>query len=150
MQPTAIRDRVLQDHRELRARVARLDALSRAALAGTLQDTEVLRAETRELIRSLEQHMGWEDEHLLPALAEADEWGEERVQRMRNDHREQRELLRYATLVVDDPSRALDLLARTTLDLARLLQDDMQDEEEVMLDPSVLRDDPIGIDVESG
>lgn len=150
MRPSEIRERVLQDHRELRAQVARVEGLSRAALAGTAKSMEDLRAEVRGLIRTLDAHMRWEDEELLPALARADEWGPERVRRMQSDHSEQRELLRYATDVLDDATRAPELIARTTLDLARLLQDDMEDEEEVMLDPDVLRDDIVGIDVETG
>jgi hemerythrin-like domain-containing protein len=150
MKPTEIRARVLRDHRSLRAQVERVAALSRAALAGTERDTDALRSAALELIRALEQHMRWEDDHLLPALEVADEWGPERVKRMQRDHGEQRELLRYAATVLEDPLRAQELLARTALDLARLLQDDMEDEEKVMLDPAVLRDDPVGIDVETG
>jgi hypothetical protein len=149
MQLAEIRERVLRDHACLRVRVKRVEDLSRAALASASGASE-LRAETRELIRVLEQHIGWEDAHLLPALPDVDEWGPERLRRMQSDHAEQRELLRYASSVLDDPSRALELLARTTLDLARLLQDDMEDEEEVVLDPSVLRDDVVGVDVETG
>ena len=149
MRLAEIRDRVLGDHAALRTRVARVEAFSRATLASA-SGAQELRAETRELIRALEQHMGWEDEHLLPVLSDVDEWGPERVRRMQGDHLEQRELLRYASSVLEDPTRALELLARTTLDLARLLQDDMQDEEEVLLDPSVLRDDIVGVDVETG
>jgi hypothetical protein len=149
MRLSELRDRVLRDHAALRGRVARVEALSRAALASA-SGVQELRAEARELIRALEQHISWEDEHLLTVLSDVDVWGPERLQRMQADHLEQRELLRYANAVLDDPSRALELLARTTLDLARLLQDDMEDEEEAVLDPAVLRDDVIGIDVETG
>lgn len=144
-----MRERLLRDHAALRRRVERVETLSRGALSSA-SGIQELRAEARELIRALEQHMSWEDEHLLAVLADVDEWGPERAQRMQADHREQRELLRYATSVLDDPSRAIELLARTTLDLARLLQDDMEDEEQAVLDPAVLRDDVVGIDVETG
>jgi iron-sulfur cluster repair protein YtfE (RIC family) len=150
MRPSEIRERVVREHRDLRARVERVDGLSRAALAGTAGSMEDLRSEARGLIRTLDAHMRWEDEELLPALASADEWGPERLRRMQSDHREQRELLRYASGVLDDETRAPELIARTTLDLVRLLQDDMEDEEEVMLDADVLRDDVIGVDVETG
>ena len=149
MRLVEMRDRLMRDHAALRARVARVESLSRAALSSA-SGIQELRAEARELIRALEQHIGWEDEHVLPVLSDVDEWGPERVQRMQADHLEQRELLRYANSVLDDPSRALELLARTTLDLARLLQDDMEDEEQAVLDPSVLRDDVVGVDVETG
>jgi len=150
MRPSEIRERVVREHRDLRVRVERVEGLSRASLAGTTGSMEDLRAEARGLIRTLDAHMRWEDENLLPALESADEWGPERVQRMQSDHLEQRELLRYAAGVLDDESRAPELIARTTLDLTRLLRDDMEDEEEVMLDPDVLRDDVIGVDVETG
>ena len=150
MKPTEIRARVLRDHRSVRTQIERVAALSRAALAGTSRDTAALRAAAHELIRVLGRHLLWEDEHLLPALEAADGWGPARVQRMQADHGEQRELLRHVATVLEDPSRPPELLARTTLDLARLLQDDMEDEEKVMLDPAVLRDDAVGIDVETG
>ena len=149
MRLAEIRDRVLHDHRELRERLGRVEALSRAAMASA-SGAQSLRDEARALIDVLERHMRWEDEHLAPALSDADEWGPERLEHMKRDHAEQRDLLRYATSVLEDPDRALELLARTTLDLARLLQDDMRDEEGILLDPSVLRDDVIGVDVETG
>ena len=149
MRLSEIRDRVLRDHRDLRERLGRVEALSRAALASS-SGTQSLRDEARTLIQLLERHIRWEDEHLGPALSDVDEWGPARLEHMKRDHAEQRDLLRYATSVLDDPDRALELLARTTLDLARLLQDDMRDEEGAVLDPSVLRDDVIGVDVETG
>ncbi|HXK25373.1 MAG TPA: hemerythrin domain-containing protein [Myxococcota bacterium] len=149
MRLSEIRERVLRDHRDLRERVGRVEALSRAALASASR-AESLRDEARALIRVLEWHIHWEDEHLAPALADVDEWGPERLEHMKRDHVEQRDLIRYTASVLDDPDRALELLARTTLDLARLLQDDMRDEEGTVLDPSVLRDDVIGVDVETG
>jgi hypothetical protein len=150
MLPSEIRDRLLREHRDLRQRVERVEGLSRAVLAGAAQSTEALRAEARGLIAKLDGHMRWEDTELLSALDECDEWGAERRRRVESDHGEQRELLRYAASVLDDATRAPELIARTTLDLARLLRDDMEDEEQAVGDPGVLRDDVVGIDVETG
>jgi iron-sulfur cluster repair protein YtfE (RIC family) len=146
MQPRQICDRITRDHRGLRDRLGRVKALSHVALEGS-SGSDALRAEAHELLHALEQHMRFEDEHLLPVLAAGGARGPERMEHIRRDHHEQRELLRYAAGVVDDPTRALELIARTTLDLVRLLDDDMQDEERLLRD--VLREASVGVNVEA-
>jgi len=51
---------------------------------------------------------------------------------------------------VQDESRPARIVARTLVDLAQLLRDDMEQEERLLLDERVLRDDLVGVDVETG
>jgi hypothetical protein len=142
-----LRERVARDHRALRDRLERVRVLSHVALEGSAGSHD-LRAEAHALLRALDQHMRWEDEHLVPEVAAAGGHGAPWVERILGDHREQRELLRYAAGVIDDSTRALELIARTTLDLVRLLDDDMQDEESCLRD--VLRAARVGVNVGAG
>jgi iron-sulfur cluster repair protein YtfE (RIC family) len=109
-----------------------------------------LRLEGEELLRRLQEHMLWEDLHLAPALRQADAWGEERAARLDSDHREQRQVLAHCLDAVSDPSRPTSVVARTLIDLIGMLREDMEEEERLLLDERVLRDDVIGIDVETG
>lgn len=94
--------------------------------------------------------MRWEDRHLAPALREADAWGEERAAKLDRDHREQRQVLSHCLAAVADESRPASVVARTLIDLVGMLREDIEDEERVLLDERVLRDDVVGIDVETG
>jgi hypothetical protein len=94
--------------------------------------------------------MGFEELHLARALRAADAWGRERAERLEREHREQRELLAHALDGLEDEGRPPQLLARSLVDLVRLLEDDMSGEEQALLDPRVLRDDVVSIDAEGG
>ena len=61
-----------------------------------------------------------------------------------------RELLRFILERLRDPRRPAVMVAGDVTGLVELLREDMQEEERDLLDPRVLRDDVIGIDVESG
>lgn len=102
------------------------------------------------LLKSLLEHIQFEDLLLVPALRAADSWRQERVDRLERDHREQREMLEYTLAGLEDQSRPAVVLARTLLDLVVLIRDDMDDEETNLLDERVLRDDVVSVDVETG
>ena len=98
----------------------------------------------------LARHMRWEDRHLGPALLDADAWGEERLARLRGDHREQREILAHSLERLRDSNRPGVLVTSDLRDLILMLRDDMEEEERDLLDPRVLRDDVVAIDLEAG
>jgi hemerythrin-like domain-containing protein len=148
MRPSEVRARVLSDHDELRGR---LDRLERVALAASSGDSaEALRPEAEAFLDRLAIHMSWEDLHLVPVLREADSWGEERIARFAEEHREQREMLEYVLRELHDAGRPETVVARKVLDLVALLRADMEEEESVFLDERILRDDPIAIDLFAG
>jgi hypothetical protein len=148
MQPSEVRKRVLADHAGLRQRVERLEALGSQPL--TDRRAATLRAEGLSLLEVLEEHMRWEDLYLAPALRDADAWGQERAARLSTDHLEQREVLSEVVARLEDPDRPDEVIRRTLLDFLEMLREDMDDEEESLVRADVLRDDPLGIDVEAG
>ena len=150
MKPSEVRERTLRDHEGLRTALDRLERRCRAAAGGGSLPAGQLREAAHALLVDIERHMRWEERHLEPALREADAWGNERAERLRSDHREQREAFGQVLANLRDPSRPPALVARMLLDLIALLRDDMAEEEDLLLDPRVLRDDVVGIDVETG
>jgi hypothetical protein len=145
MKPSEVRTQILNDHERLRGDLDRLEALvsdlrsGRAAL-GTL------RLDSGALLARLQAHMRWEESYLLPALREADAWGEERAARLIRDHREQRELFDFLNARLRDEAQPAALVARDVDHLVALLRDDMREEEAELLDERVLRDDIVAVD----
>ena len=150
MKPSEIRHRVLSDHVVLRGMLARIEDLALSVLDGVDVPATTLREEGERLLGRLEAHMGWEDRYLGPALEQADAWGDVRLARLAEDHREQRELLGYELACLRDPTRPVEMVARNLLDLIHLIRSDMAEEEAGCLDPRVLRDDVVTTDFVSG
>ena len=149
MKPSEIRTRILSDHERLRGDLDRLEALV-IDLRGSRAALEALRLDAGALIARLQAHMRWEESYLLPALREADAWGEERAERLTRDHREQRDLLSFLNARLRDEAQPAALVARDVDHLIALLRDDMTEEEAELLDERVLRDDVVAIAVETG
>ena len=149
MRPSRVREHVLADHEALRRQLQELERCARSALARPEGDALPLRREAKALVTTLAEHMRWEDRFLAPALRQADAWGQERAEILATDHREQRELLQDVIDKLGDLARPPRIVADNVLDLVTLLRRDMEEEEELLLDPRVLRDDVVGIDVEA-
>ncbi|MEN8182230.1 MAG: hemerythrin domain-containing protein [Myxococcota bacterium] len=150
MEPSHVRERVLSDHVALRQLLDVLEGEAKRVRAGERGRAGPLRREAEAFITTLFEHMRWEDRYLAPALQDADAWGEERAAHLAQDHREQRDLLEDAIAKLRDAARPPTLVATNLLDLVSLLRRDMEEEEELLLDERVLRDDVVGIEVETG
>jgi hypothetical protein len=150
MQPGEVRARILADHVAIRGMLLSLEHVAARVRDGDQSLVGPLRLEGESLLRRLQDHMLWEDLHLAGALREADAWGEERAAQLDRDHREQRQVLAHCLAAVNDRSRPSVIVARTLIDLVGMLRRDIEEEERLLLDERVLRDDPIGVDVETG
>jgi hypothetical protein len=150
MKPSEVRRQILADHVAVRGMLLSVEALARQVIAGERSLSGALRLEGEGLLAFLRNHMSWEDRYLAPALHAADSWGSERAEQLDSDHREQRQLLQHSLETIEDESRPAALVARNLLDLVQLLRDDIEHEETALLDERVLRDDVVGIDVETG
>jgi iron-sulfur cluster repair protein YtfE (RIC family) len=151
MRPSEIRRRVLTDHEALRGHLVGLEKLTRSVDRETTNgQARALRDDARALLEELSNHMRWEEHYLLPALRDADAWGEERARRLIGDHREQRQVLDLIIERLRDSGRPEALVVRDVFGLIAFLREDMDEEERDLLDPRVLRDDVVGIDVETG
>lgn len=148
MDPTEVRERVLRDHAALRASVEEVESLARSVLEGSRGLRRELSDLGESLLESLESHITWEDDHLAPLLRDA-VLGEEREALMRQDHREQRQVLRYLLEKLRDRRRLIDLLARNVLDFSAMLRDDMTEEEQVLLCSDAPQDDVLGVGFEA-
>ena len=150
MKPSEIRKHVLSDHVTIRGMLLSVETIAKQVLEGERNLVGALRLEGEGLLTFLREHMGWEDRYQGPALRAADAWGPARAEQLDSDHREQRQLLEHSLATLEDQSRPPALIARNLLDLVELLRQDVEDEESALLDEKVLRDDVVGIDVETG
>ena len=150
MTPGEIRARILADHVAIRGMLRSLEHVARQVRAGDHSLVGALRVEAEAFLHRLGDHLHWEDLHLAPALRQADAWGEERAAQLERDHREQRQVLAHCLAAVNDARRPAAVVARTLDDLAGMLRQDIEDEDRLLLDERVLRDDVVGIDVETG
>lgn len=150
MRPSEVRDRVLHDHVKLRRRIDEIERLAKDVVANERRHIGGLRARAEELLAKLADHMRWEDRYLAPTLEDSDGWGPERADLLAEDHREQREFLAGVIERLQDQRLPTIALAANLLDLVARLNRDMDEEEAFFLDPDVLRDDVVGIAVESG
>lgn len=145
MEPSEVRTRILRDHDRLREDLGRLERLVSDFRSGSAA-LEALRRDSAALLARLLAHMNWEESYLLPALRDADAWGEERAAQLARDHREQRELFHFLQARLRDEAHPATLVARDVEHLVALLRDDMREEEAVLLDERVLRDDVVAVD----
>ncbi len=72
------------------------------------------------------------------------------AEELRNEHQEQREVLTYLLERLLDANQPQILMVNDLLNFAAWLRDDMRHEEETLLHEDLLRDDVVGIDVNSG
>ena len=150
MRPSQVRERILADHGRLRERMAALQEVVERVLEGTPGLEERARHDGEGLRRHFLEHLDLEDRYLVPALREIDAWGEERAARVVKEHREQRQRMEVLLRHLQDPTTHARWIAA---ELASLVQDllvDMEHEESAVLSENLLRDDPVGIDVEAG
>jgi iron-sulfur cluster repair protein YtfE (RIC family) len=146
MLPSEIRQRILDDHALLRRMFADLQGLLGAPAGAPPPD------EVRELGAALRQrflaHLELEERLLVPALREADAWGEQRAGKVAREHALQRAQLDRLLDHLRDATRAPAELARELGALVNELEVDMEHEERTALSPSLLRDDVVAVDGE--
>ena len=150
MNPSEVRESILEQHDDLRRRLSALRELAAKSPSRAAQTSERLRDVGLQTLSALSDHLDYEDLHLLPALREADSWGDERARLVSAEHAEQRELFRYIVDRLHETERPGLLLARELETLVDALLVDMAEEEKTMLNENLLRDDVVGIDVEGG
>lgn len=142
MKPSEIRAMILGDHAELRALLRDIDAnLDRAddPLARTR-----LPEQLTHFYAAFLRHIEHEEQILEPVLADIDNWGPVRIERMDAEHAEQRaQIGRLSSLRPSPDVRSYVEQIRSFL---RAIRADMDEEERECLNPNVLRDDTINID----
>lgn len=144
MNPSQLRQKILTEHGTLRVKLGDVKSLAAKARYGEPGSEPQLRQVTLELVKEFRAHVAMEDAELVPVLRDIDAWGQIRAERVERDHEWHRAALDKLERSAQsdggaDLLRGLDTLLQSFLD-------DMQTEDETVLHPNLLRDDPISID----
>jgi CBS domain-containing protein len=149
LRPSDVRARILAEHDVLRELYARIEALALRVLADESDAEGPLRERCRELYQALLRHIELENTILVPALRETNAFGPVRAQNLLAEHERQRQVLLDALTAAEATASEADV-ARGVLVLIGELLTDMAHEEQALLHPDLLKDDPIAVDVETG
>ena len=150
MLPSEVRHRILQDHETIRSRLDKLTAPIARIRSGDHQAARVFSQRGCSFLELFLAHIELENWLLVPALREADAWGDVRADRVLREHREQTAEVRSLLEAFADPFASSRELAKQLEDFVDALELDMATEERMLLGPDLLRDDVVGIDVEAG
>jgi hypothetical protein len=130
--PSMVRDDILEQHADLRARLEELAEEVGLWRLGESGSGDRLRALGRDLCERFNAHLEYEDEELIPVLAVLDSWGPERVRELHVAHtRQRRKLAALWTRLDFEPDP--DELERALADLAADMSGDMESEEQGLL-----------------
>lgn len=145
LKPSEVRERILEEHDQLRRLLIDLDALAAAVLDGKAGLGARLRDKATEIYEVLRAHIDLEDRILAPALRETPGFGELRERRLLEHHAEQRKAFEsaIAELRVGPPSP--ESLARRVREMVADVRMDMAHEDKDLLNPELLKDDPINV-----
>jgi hypothetical protein len=140
LRPTDVRRLVLVQHGALRRLLASVTGAVTRMMGGAPRNVVELAGLIRLVRRTLDDHMCFEERHLVPALEEVDPWGPERARSFLEEHRRQRaELAALDAELAGDPGEQTLALVLPTL-VSDILAD-MEQEERDFLTPDILRDD---------
>jgi hypothetical protein len=147
--PSAVRQRILDEHARLRPQLVRLQELAswlREAPAPLLAVKRV----AQRLLGELEAHTRLEDAVLAPVLRDVDAWGPIRESELLTHHIEQRDHLHEILAGLDASGDDFIRVAELTLAWTSDVLLDMDHEEQSIIHQNLLRDDLVTIDGESG
>jgi hypothetical protein len=148
MNPSYVRERILEDHDALRQRLSELEAATDALLVNNAIMSHVGEL-ALSLLVALTRHTELEDEILAPALQDIDAWGAIRAEQLLAHHQAQRADLREVSKLFELQPNAYDV-ARVINTLVRELRTDMEHEERDLLNADLLRDDVVAVSSNSG
>jgi len=133
MNRVEVRDRILIEHLRLRERLTEIEELAQSFDKGGVAVGDELRGSGAALCEVFAAHLAFEDAQLLPILREIPERGSELAERLRREHREQRELLYYLVGRLEEESRPTSLVAREMRSFCAAIRDDMCHEESTLV-----------------
>ena len=142
MKPSEVRERILTEHDKLREIITALAASARNFDPGDPAAGRELRAAGLACFEAFAAHLKSEDALLGPALEKIPENGSDMAERLRREHREQRELLDFLVRRLEDNERPSSLVVEELHNFAEYVRLDMCHEEATILRGDLLRDDP--------
>ena len=140
MKPSEVRQRILDEHVQIRAMLDGIEDLAVAFEGGNAGVAADLLERGRALYEALIAHLDHEDAQLAPALRESGDEGRRCAANLAHEHREQRELLHYLLGRLSDQKRPTLLVARELKNFTGYVRGDMEHEEQTMLGEAILRD----------
>ncbi len=143
LRPSAVRRRISEEHVVLRSIIDQVEELARQVIAGEKDALTALRIETRDLYQRLRAHIDVEDQILGPALRQTVGFGKEREEQLLSHHAEQREQLTTELAELDNVEGPP--LAERIVTFIGDVRDDMSREDRDLLNPQLLKDDPIDV-----
>ena len=148
LMPSEVRRKVLSQHREIEQMLSELEAGVAQLGDGSVDAGQVKRA-AYALRGILELHMTFEEAYMVPAIAEADGFGPERVRHLHAEHAEQRQELDRLVDTIQEAGSQVDLASSVTT-LANMLRKDIEEEEREYVTEKLLRDSIIPTDTFGG
>lgn len=124
--------KILEQHKEVRARVAGLNqSVERIDLPWALAALRVL---LLRFANYFEDHLGFEERELVPRMREVEAWGPLRVEALFEEHADQRRRLERVCALVEDPITitSRDMIIGAVEELTSSLMADMAHEEEML------------------
>jgi iron-sulfur cluster repair protein YtfE (RIC family) len=135
-----IRSDIVGQHDALKKLLAEIETLAKH-FEQAAEHSDVgtqLRERGLALYQNFAAHLDSEQALLEPALQKAGPEGERLAHRLRNEHREERELLKYLIARLEQHPEPTLLIARELQNFASFLRFEMAHEEETMLSEEVL------------
>ncbi len=150
MLPSQVRRTILDDHEHLRGALDALESLAKALADGHSEPLQAALAALEAMKGRFFDHLDLEETIMVPALREADAWGPERADLVLREHAEQRKELEELVVHLRSDEIASEAVGRRILAWIEALRVDMEHEESAVLDPDLLRDDVVSIQLEAG
>ena len=148
MNPSQLRKNILSEHVVLRGKLSEVEGILRRVAQGEPTDDAQLRGQVQQFVKAFLAHIEMENATLVPMLQGIDAWGQIRAEQVARDHDWQKAAL---TRLADEAKLGSTAeIARMLETVAKQIRDDIEHEEETVLSPNLLRDDPIAIDQADG
>lgn len=130
---------ILWQHERIRELLGKARSIAESALDGDEQSPPGVAGVIADLHATLEVHLAFEERVLLPLLAAAAPAGERRAERLRDEHRRQREVLAAIHREANAHPQLPTLAAKLAF-LTSWLRADMEEEERSLLTNAI---DPV-------
>jgi iron-sulfur cluster repair protein YtfE (RIC family) len=143
-----IRQLILDEHAVLRDEMEEIATLLKDVHAKRTEAAARLQHRMNKFYGVFLNHISHENSLLRPVLANIDAWGAVRVEKMDDEHREQRSTIEALTAL--DPTRDFESYLSRVQAFVTDIAVDMEEEEHECLSPDILRDDTIVIDYFTG
>jgi len=150
--PGDIRAVILTEHSHVRSLLERARAAASAVREPAAEESEVyrLRHAMERLLSAMSAHVDLEDRALAPALTALPGYGKERAEQLVLEHRRQTSETRDIVQALAAPDQAGPVLASKLQDLIDRLETGLSDEEALLLNLDLLRNDGIVTECNAG